>query len=264
MPYLADTTNLQFISFWLGTVGWILVTVAVGLIQWRVWYVADQTIITSGVAWVGIWRTCFFSDRLVSPELRVMYCQYISMLDTFTPVEICVSQVLMVLGIFAGAVGNAVSVYTFRNIFFRMNEARSLRITFSLGGALYILSSVCVVISVGWNINSVLRNHTIDFPANFYMPSSPSTQEVGSAIYVGISAAILLLFSGIVFVCYMFPERHGPRIYLEDSLESINVSSLNPSNSRCTPSAVSRDNQSSHELAMDNPAFQSHENITIF
>lgn len=264
MPYLADTTNLQFASFWLGTVGWILVAVAAGLIEWRIWYVADQTIITSGVAWVGIWKTCFFSDRLVSPGLQLMYCQHISMFDTFAPVEIYVSQVLMVLGILAGAVGKAVSIYTFRNIFFGLNEARSLRITFSFGGALYIFSSVCVVISVGWNMNSVLRNHTIDFPANFYMPSTPSTQEVGSAIYVGISAAILLLFSGIVFLCYTFPERHGPKIRQGDRSESISVSSFNTSHSRCTPSAVSRDDQSSHEHAMDNPAFQSHENISVF
>nr|XP_019959648.1 PREDICTED: claudin-34-like [Paralichthys olivaceus] len=76
MVYLAHTAHAQLSALWLSCVGWTLTTVALGLIQWRIWQVSDQEVISSGVAWVGIWRACFNSHNVVSPSFRIMHCRF--------------------------------------------------------------------------------------------------------------------------------------------------------------------------------------------
>lgn len=68
MTYLAHTAHAQLGALWLGCVGWTTTAMALGLIQWRVWVVSDREFISSGVAWVGVWRVCFNSHTLVTPD----------------------------------------------------------------------------------------------------------------------------------------------------------------------------------------------------
>ncbi|XP_069035206.1 claudin-34 [Lepisosteus oculatus] len=257
MTFLPNTAHLQFGSFWVGIVGWILSAISTGLIEWRIWYVSDTSIITSGVAWVGIWKACFFSDKLVSSELKVMYCQRINISDPFAPTEIYVAQGLMVVAIIAGAAAKASSVYAFRNIYFGINESRPIRIALSLGGALFIFSGVCVLIPVSWNMNSVVENRPINFPSEFHMPSSPSRQEIGAGIAVGIVSSVLSIFTGLVFLVYKFPERQNPRVQpLNPRIDDFEGSSIGTSFSSRSGSAVSRDIRKSLH-GEDNLAFQS-------
>ncbi|XP_063813401.1 claudin-34-like [Pseudophryne corroboree] len=200
MPYLAHTANLQIAGFFFATVGWVLGSITTGLVQWRVWYVANTTIITSGIAWIGIWRTCFFSHVLVSPNLETMYCQEFSVTDSFIPQEIFVAQGLMLVALILGAMGKAACVYGLKNIYHRTSS-----IWLTAGGFLYVLSSISILISVAWNMNSVVSNSTIAFPSTFSMPSSPQKQEVGAGISLGIVSAIVLFISGIFFFCYKLP-----------------------------------------------------------
>ncbi|KAG7276283.1 hypothetical protein CRUP_015606 [Coryphaenoides rupestris] len=65
MRYLADTAHAQFLGLVVGCVAWILIMATAGLNEWRLWYVPDATaVVSSGVAWVGIWRACFYSHTL--------------------------------------------------------------------------------------------------------------------------------------------------------------------------------------------------------
>ncbi|MBN3303072.1 claudin-34 [Amia ocellicauda] len=261
MTYLANTAHLQFFSFWLGVVGWILSAVATGLIEWRVWYVSDTTVISSGVAWVGIWRVCFFSDELVLSEMRVMYCRSISVSDGFAPPEIFTAQGLMLVAVIAGALGKASSVYALRNVYFGIQEPRPIRVAFSLSGALFVFAGVCILIPIGWNLNSVLQNKTIHFPLDFHMPSSPMKQEPGAAIGVGIAALVLLILSGLLFYVYEFPEKKLASVQpFYKSTEDADVLSLRSSFSSRPISAVSRDLWPSCH-SVDNPAFQSQEHL---
>ncbi|KAG2457164.1 claudin-34 [Polypterus senegalus] len=265
MAYLADTANLQIAAFWLGTVGWILSAITTGLIEWRVWYVPDNSVITSGVAWVGIWRVCFFSHQLVSSEYRVMFCQSFSALDSFVPVEVYVAQALMIAAIMSGAAGKAASICAFRSIFFGMTNARLIRIAFSLGGTLYMFASVCVVVAVGWNLNSVATNQSIAFPASYYMPASPASQEPGAAIGVGLTSSILLMFSGIIFLTYRLPHTRQvkvfPTYHSTESLDCVSVGSSGTFYSRSLASAGSARRSATSAYERDNPAFQSHEHL---
>ncbi|XP_048855264.1 claudin-34-like isoform X2 [Brienomyrus brachyistius] len=152
MAYLVHTAHLQFAGLLLGFVSWILTAVSMGLVQWRVWHVADVTNVTSGVAWVGIWRACFPSRVLVSSELQVLYCRSIPFRDPSTPPEVSVAQVLVPMALIVGAGGNACAVYGLRRVYFGMERMKPLRAAFSVAGALCLLSGVCTMLPLAWNM----------------------------------------------------------------------------------------------------------------
>ncbi|KAI5616654.1 claudin-34 [Silurus asotus] len=212
MPYLAHTAHAQFAGFCVGAVGWILIIVAIGLVEWRVWEVSDLSVITSGLAWVGIWRVCFFTTVLVTSEYQIMYCQRMQLTDPYTPNEIAAAQALMLLAIILGFFGNTSVIYGLRNVYFGVDEIRSITLAFSIGGGLLLLAGVTSFIPLFWNLNAVVTNQTIDFPSNFNMPPAPDDQYVGPGIAVGIFASILVVLSGIVFLSYKLPAGLSSKI----------------------------------------------------
>lgn len=208
MTYLAHTAHSQFGALWLSFVGWTLTNVALGLIQWRVWQVSDRKVITSGVAWVGIWRACFTSYTDVSDGFRNMHCRYISLKEAFTPPEIAAGQVLMLLSLLVGLCGNASGVYAMRNAYFLVGKnSSSVRLGFVSTGVLCLLAAALSLVPLIWNLSSVVTNRTIEFPAEFKLPPAPDAQRVGSGISVGIMGSALMVVSGIVFCSYRSPER---------------------------------------------------------
>lgn len=229
MSYLVHTAHAQLCALWLGCVGWTLTAVALGLIQWRVWQVSDREVISSGVAWVGIWRACFNSHTLVTPGFRVMHCKYISLTEAFTPPEIVAGQVLMILSLLVGLCGNAGGVYALRNVFFGMEKTPPIRLAFFTTGALCLLAGVMSAIPLLWNLSSVVTNQTINFPAEFKMPQAPESQHAGCGIGVGMVGTVLMIVSGIIFCTYRLPARSQPGMQ--------------------TPGGI------------DNPAFESHEHL---
>lgn len=212
MPYLAHTAHAQFVAFWVGAIGWILTIVTIGLVEWRVWEVSNLSIITSGLAWVGIWRVCFFSNVLVTSGYQVMYCQRMQLTDAYMPNEIAVAQAFMLLAFILGFFGQSSIIYGLRNIYFGLDETRSITLAFSFGGGLLLLAGVTSFIPLLWNLSAVVTNQTISFPPNFNMPPAPDNQYVGSGIIVGIFASILVVLSGTVFLSYKLPEGLSSKI----------------------------------------------------
>lgn len=202
MAYLVHTAHAQLAALWLACVGWTLTAVALGLVQWRVWHVADREVISSGVAWVGIWRTCFNSQTLVTPGLLVMHCKCIGLTEAFTPPEIAAGQVLMLLSLLVGLCGNAAGIYALRNVYLGTDKTLLIRVAFPTAGALYLLAAVMSLVPLLWNLISVLTNQTINFPAEFKMPHAPKSQQEGGGITVGMVGAILMIVSGIIFCAH--------------------------------------------------------------
>ncbi|XP_034720582.1 claudin-34-like [Etheostoma cragini] len=241
MRYLAHSAHAQLGSLWLSCVGWVLTAMALGLIQWRVWLVSDRGVISSGVAWVGVWRACFNSHALVTPGFRVMHCRSMSLAETFTPPEIVAAQVLMLLSLVLGLCGNAGGVYALRNIYFRTQEDSPVRLAFFTTGVLCLSAAVMSLVPLLWNLISVVTNQTIEFPPEFNMPPAPDSQHVGCGIGVGMVGTVLMMVSGIIFCTYRFPVR---------SQRPGGSSSPAPSVSHSRGAAVN-----------DNPAFESHEDL---
>uniref|UniRef100_A0A8D2ZH00 Uncharacterized protein n=1 Tax=Scophthalmus maximus TaxID=52904 RepID=A0A8D2ZH00_SCOMX len=195
------------VALWLSCVGWTLTAVALGLIKWRVWQVSDTEVISSGMAWVGIWRACFNSHTVVTPGSMVMHCRYISLTEAFTPPEIVAGQVLMVLSLLVGLFGNASGVYALRNVYFGLEKSLPVRLSFYTTGALCLLAAVTSLIPLLWNLSSVVTNQTIVFPPEFKMPQAPDSQYAGSGIGVGMVGTVLMIVSGIIFCKYRLPVR---------------------------------------------------------
>ncbi|XP_069020335.1 claudin-34-like [Embiotoca jacksoni] len=214
MTYLAHTAHAQLGALWLACVGWTLTAMALGLVQWRVWLVSDREAISSGVAWVGIWRTCFHSHTVVSHGLRIMYCKHISLTEAFTPPEIGAGQVLMLLSVLVGLCGNAGGVYAMRNIYFGMEKNSPIRLVFIITGTLCLLAAVMSLVPLLWNISSVVNNQTIRFPPEFKMPEAPYSQDVGYGIVVGLVGTVLMIVSGIIFCTYRLPEGSQTRTWV--------------------------------------------------
>uniref|UniRef100_A0A665W4R2 Claudin 34 n=1 Tax=Echeneis naucrates TaxID=173247 RepID=A0A665W4R2_ECHNA len=199
MTYLADTVHTQLCGLWLSCMGWALTAVALGLVQWRVWVVSDREFISSGVAWVGLWRVCFNSHILVTPGFRVMYCQFMSLTETFTPPEIVAGQILMVLSLLVGLCANAGGVYALRNAYFGVEKNPSIRLLFYAVGALLMLAAAMSVVPLLWNLSSVATNQTIRFPPEFKMPPAPDSQHVGNGVWVGLVGTVMMVVSGLLF-----------------------------------------------------------------
>ncbi|KAK7915765.1 hypothetical protein WMY93_011526 [Mugilogobius chulae] len=200
MLYIANTAHWQFFALVLGFLSWIFTLATVGLDDWRVWFVSNTTIVNSGVAWVGIWRTCFYSHVLAEVE----YCQNLSITEPFLPTEIKLAQVLMMLAVMTGLAGNMIAAYGMRMAYFSVENRSRIKLVFLLAGTAYLLTGFCSLLPLAWNLNSVLSNRTIDFPPEYHLPAAPVMQNVGNAIGVGMFASVLMLLSGLVFLCYRY------------------------------------------------------------
>ena len=201
MRYLAHTAHKQFVGLLMGCVAWIITTAATGLNEWRLWHVQDTTVVSSGVAWVGIWRACFYSHTLA----RFEFCRKMDITAGYLPPEIVAAQVLMVLAIACGLAGNVAAFYAVRMVYFSVMRRNRLRLTFAVAGSLYVLTGVCSSVPLVWNMTSVMANQSIDFPPEFHMPSAPTQQRVGAAVAVGLAGSLLIMLCGLMFLCYRPP-----------------------------------------------------------
>ncbi|KAM3585337.1 uncharacterized protein V6R79_014906 [Siganus canaliculatus] len=211
MAYLAHTAHPQLKAFWFSSSGWILTAVALGLIQWRVWQVSDTEVVTSGQAWVGIWRACFPTNTEVSPGYVILHCRSMGLTEDFTPPEVAAGQVLMLLSLILGLCGNAGAIYSLRKALFGMERRPPIRLTFLATGALCLLAAIMSLVPLLWNLVSVVTNQTINFPPEFRLPQAPDYQYLGPGIWVGMVGSALMVLSGIIFCFYRKLTGPHPR-----------------------------------------------------
>lgn len=238
--YLANTAHLQFVALIFSFLAWIFVMASAGLNEWRLWHIANATAVSSGVAWVGIWRACFYSHDFDSTE----NCRGFSVGDAFLPPEIAAGQVMMMLAAAVGLVANVCGAYAVRLALFSVEDRRNIRPAFLLAGTLYLLTSVLSMVPLGWNINSILQNHPINFPPEFNLPATPYAQYIGSAIAVGLLASIAHLLSAFTFFAYR---------YVRKSLRSEALRhGVDPLHGPWTQTTLAN----GHGRGLDNPSFQ--------
>ncbi|KAJ0062344.1 hypothetical protein NL108_010526 [Boleophthalmus pectinirostris] len=178
---------------------------SVGLVQWRVWFFSPTLPDSSGIAWIGIWRVCFYSQEEPSPGLLIMRCSYIRFHDAFTPPEIAAAQILMFLSLGFGLLGFVCGIYALRNTFFGIKSLT--RFAFCLGGASTLLAAVLALIPLLWNLAAVLTDHPIQFPGEFRIPESPKAQRVGGAVWAGLVGVALLVVTAAINISYKFPKE---------------------------------------------------------
>lgn len=220
MSYLAHTAHWQFFGLVLAVLGLILTAATSGVDDWRVWYVDDEFVIASGMAWVGIWRVCFYSNVLDTDE----FCRSMSITDSFVPPEIAAAQLLCMTAVAVGIAANLAAGYAMRRAYFNI-DGGNIRPFFLTAGALYFLTATCALIPVFWNMSSVLANRTIDFPPEFLLPLAPYKQELGLGITTGIGSSVLLIISGLLFLSYR--QTSKPRKHKAEETEERNQGNTN-------------------------------------
>ncbi|XP_044522910.1 claudin-34 [Gracilinanus agilis] len=199
--------NPQLTGFSLTVVGWILLGVSVGQVEWRLWHLGNTTsIIPSGSVWVGILKVCYYSSVRHSPRRRTSkVCHTYGMRNSFLPEDFRAIQHILLLACILGAMGKASLVIGLRNLHLGIARKSTACNSFTIGGLCYLSAGICVLISVLWNFNAVFKNEGISFPASFHIPPRPKAQEVGTAISTAIISVILMLLGGAFFFFYKFP-----------------------------------------------------------
>lgn len=203
MPYLSHSAQAQLGALPLGLLGWTLLAVALGLVEWRMWISSS---VASGIAWVGVWRACFHThSNEVTPGFLILHCSNIDFSAAFTPPEICAAQVLMLVAVGLGLFGNSCALYALRNAFFGIKPRTHL--AFLVGGASNLAAAILALIPLVWNLVSVLTNRSITFPPEFKLPESPDEQRVGGAVWAGLVGVALMVVMGMIFVTYKLPKE---------------------------------------------------------
>ncbi|XP_061894783.1 claudin-34-like [Entelurus aequoreus] len=209
MDFVAHTAHRQFLGLLAGCLAWIVTMATAGMDEWRLWQVEDVSVVTSGVAWVGIWRACFHSHALPQAER----CQRMGVSEAFVPAEVKAAQVLMLLAALGGLAANVGGGLALRRVYFSVEERGNVRPLFLLAGSLFVLTAAVTSVPLLWNLTSVLNGATIRFPPHFLLPAAPASQRVGAAVGVGFFGAILMLLSGTSFLCYRAPEGTPPGLW---------------------------------------------------
>ncbi|XP_062412024.1 claudin-34 [Sardina pilchardus] len=256
MAYLAHTAHLQFLGLLLGTLGWILILCSAGINEWRLWYVSDRSVITSGMAWVGVWRACFYSHVTNTAE----YCRALVITDSFLPADIVLAQVLVMVAVIVGMVSNLTAGYAMRKVYFGLGGRRTINLAFWSAGGLYLLTATCSFVPLFMNMAAVLNNDTIAFPPEYDFPPAPASQGIGAGIGIGIGASVLVTFSGLLFLVYRYPKKDQQSNAEAPSTEG-NGNLVDP---KPRPSvglrSIAEDKEDSAIGGEDNPAFELEEN----
>ncbi|XP_076774557.1 claudin-34 [Arvicanthis niloticus] len=188
----------------LSTIAWILCITSMGLPQWRVWYLEEPVISYPSMAFVGVWKACIYHHDNFS---NIRMCYQYSYHDSFIPLDIRVSQHLMLTTSLLWLVGKIATVYALRNVYMGRQEESVTYNAFGFSAILNIIASSFVFLAVLCNYFSIINKEGIDFPPSFHIPLYPHIQQVGIAMVVAFLAAILFLCSGVIFISYTFPLK---------------------------------------------------------
>lgn len=203
MPLLINSANRQVAGFAVATIGWILGTVSMGLVEWRIWYMNNTSLFPSRLASVGMWRVCIYHH--VNNSSRATTCHHYTYHDTYLPLDIRVPQNLLLVASILGLLEKASIIFALRNVYIGILEKKATCNSFITSGILNIAAGICIFMAVFWNYYSVMNKEGIAFPPSFNMPFKPDTQRIGSAIVVACLAAFMILLSGLFFLSYKFP-----------------------------------------------------------
>ncbi|CAK7313709.1 claudin-34 [Vulpes vulpes] len=202
MLLLINSTNRQMAGFTIATVGWILTTTSTGLVEWRVWYMNNSSLFPSGLVCVGMWKVCIY--QYITNFNRATLCHRYTYHDTYLPLDIRISQNLLLVATILGLLGRAAIIFALRNVYMGIHQDATFN-PFIVSGILNVVAGVCISITVVWNFYSVINEEGITFPPSLYIPFKPDSQEIGSALLVACLAAFMMLLSGLLFLSYKRP-----------------------------------------------------------
>ncbi|XP_032141708.1 claudin-34 [Sapajus apella] len=208
MAWFSNNANCGFSVFTLATVGWILSSMSMGLVDWRTWHVKGTPPYPPAVAYVGLFRVCIYEHH--TNRTTAIFCYLYSSKDNFLPSEIYMAQSFLLTASIFGFFGRLVKILALRNMSLGLFGGNTYN-SFIVSGILNIAAGMFILIAVFQNYDAIINSKGITFPPSFQMPFKPDVQEVGMAIQVAGIAAFLMLLSGIfslLYRCSLYAQVH--------------------------------------------------------
>ncbi|XP_008060059.1 claudin-8 [Carlito syrichta] len=182
------TSALQIAGLVLGGVG-MVGTVAVTIMpQWRVSAFIESNIVVFENRWEGLWMNC-----IRQANIRMQCKIYDSLLALSPDLQasrglMCAASVLSLLAFMTAILGMKCTRCT------GDNEKVKGHILLT-AGIIFIVTGIVVLIPVSWVANSIIRD--------FYNPIVPLAlkRELGEALYIGWTTALVLIAGGALFCC---------------------------------------------------------------
>ncbi|XP_012587017.1 PREDICTED: claudin-8 [Condylura cristata] len=182
------TYGLQIVALMLGGTG-LVGTVAVTLMpQWRVSAFIESNIVVFETLWEGLWMNCM---RHVN--IRMQCKVYDSLLALSPDLQasrglMCTACVLSLLAFMTAILGMKCTRCT-------GDDEKAKGHILLTAGILFIVTGLVVLIPVSWVANSIIRD--------FYNPIVDVAQkrELGEALYLGWTTALVLVAGGALFCC---------------------------------------------------------------
>nr|XP_020008327.1 claudin-8 [Castor canadensis]AJE28193.1 claudin 8 [Castor fiber] len=195
------TYALQIAGLVLGGVG-MVGTVAVTIMpQWRVSAFIESNIVVFENLWEGLWMNC-----MRHANIRIQCKVYDSLLALSPDIQasrglMCTASVLSFLAFMTAVLGMKCTRCT------GDNESVKIRILLT-AGIIFIITGIMVLIPISWVANSIIRD--------FYNPivNVAQKRELGEALYIGWTTALVLIAGGALFFCvFYFTEKSSSYRY---------------------------------------------------
>ncbi|XP_062867108.1 claudin-4-like [Trichomycterus rosablanca] len=185
------SAGIQMLGAALGVIGWIGVIVVCALPMWRVTAFIGSNIVTSQVAWDGIWMNC------VVQSTGQMQCKvYDSMLALSSDLQ--AARALTVISIVIGILGIMLAMAGGKCTNCVEEESAKAKVAVA-AGVVFIISGVLCLVPVSWTAQTVIQD--------FYNPlvNQAQKRELGAALFIGWGAAALLIIGGAL-LCSSCPR----------------------------------------------------------
>ncbi|XP_067827799.1 claudin-15a [Heptranchias perlo] len=177
---------LDAMGFLLGLGGWILISVTLGLDQWRVSSL-DGSVITTSTIYENLWKSC------ASDSTGVYNCRnFLSLFGLSGYIR--TAQAMMITSILLGFFAGILSLFGLECIQLSNTDPVVKAKIATAGGALFIVASLCAMVPVSWYAFNVTQQ--------FYDPIYPGTKyELGMGLYIGWAGGTLEMIGGICLCC---------------------------------------------------------------
>uniref|UniRef100_A0A8C8YDW8 Claudin-34 n=1 Tax=Prolemur simus TaxID=1328070 RepID=A0A8C8YDW8_PROSS len=196
MPLTISSSNRQVPGFTIATIGWILSSTSTGLVDWRVWHMDNSSSFPTGHAYVGMWKVCIYRHHTnISTDT---ICHQYTYYDDFLPLNVRISQHLLLLASILGLVGKGYSIHGIWSMHVGILQERKVRRSFVISGTLDMIAGLCVLSAVLWNYCCITTLQGIAFPPSFQLPFKPDRQETGNATVMANLGAVLKVLSGFL------------------------------------------------------------------